>query len=178
MAFVFNGVIIPENVANAFYLNGTNITDIFVNGVQVWNQSLFSASWSGNSYVGSATTRNSNCNINTSGSAFRSAFGNTTGTITDYGDWLYSSAPHTVGNGSSNAIGLGTSIPLTASSVYIKFDGGAWVTHTLNVGFSGTSSIINGYSNFYLETSSGLMRTRHRDTVTGANAYGAWISLV
>ena len=49
MPLVFNGVTIPENVANALSFNGVDITDVFFNGVQVWNQALFNATWSGNS---------------------------------------------------------------------------------------------------------------------------------
>lgn len=49
MPFVLNGVIIPEDTANAFSLDGVDITDVFLDGVQVFNQRLFSDTWSGSS---------------------------------------------------------------------------------------------------------------------------------
>jgi len=50
MPLIFNGVTIPEDVANALTFNGFDITDVFFNGVQVWDQVLYSGIWSGNSY--------------------------------------------------------------------------------------------------------------------------------
>lgn len=37
-----NGTLIPEDVANACNFNGINITDVFMNGIQVWHQVLYS----------------------------------------------------------------------------------------------------------------------------------------
>jgi hypothetical protein len=49
MPLVVNGTTIPTNVANALMVNGVSITQVIANGVAVWTQSLFSATWSGNS---------------------------------------------------------------------------------------------------------------------------------
>ena len=80
MSLVMNGVEIPENVANAFSFNGVNITDIFFNGVQVWNQSLFAGVFSGDSTItfnGAWSTVDTSGNLIRHDSGYRSSFGQT-----------------------------------------------------------------------------------------------------
>lgn len=55
MPIVVNGTTIPENVANALNVNGTNITSVVCDGVTVWTQSLIVREPASGEYYDSAT---------------------------------------------------------------------------------------------------------------------------
>jgi fructose-specific component phosphotransferase system IIB-like protein len=69
MPLIFNGVTIPENVANAFTFNGVDITQVFFNNASVWLQNLIQITTTGMFYGGLASTTNYNSviRINNSG---------------------------------------------------------------------------------------------------------------
>lgn len=162
MPLVFNGVTIPENVANAFSFNGANVTDVYFNGVQVWHQSLFSGLWSGNSM-------DSIAGIQTSGNAYRYQY-NTSA----WGPWLYTNQSGLGVSGASvvSGVGIGTD---GNNNIYIR-DGGGYtglVNFDTNSKFTGGSQgAQNGYVK--LVTSGGLLQ--HQRYQFGW-FYGAWISL-
>lgn len=166
MPLVMNGVIIPENVANAFYFNGVNITDVFMNGVQVWNQSLFSALWSGSSYG----TYNGTYGLQTSGSQFRSY-----DSYNGVGVWLtvsLSGFPNGTTNNGSGFTGFGFKSTTSNTLQVTTKDGvasGTLVSFTIGSGFSLVSTTDSIMS---LETSGGLLRVTQKKSVAGA-----WISL-
>lgn len=154
MPLVFNGVIIPENVANALTVNGVDIHDVYFNGVQVWHQSLFSGVWSGSTLEYSYGTKGLEC----SGNAYR-AWDNTAGA------WLYANA---------SGLGSGASGIITTTPSSLVFSGGytSYVYFNPTTKFSGQA---NGYQNKYVfETSGGLLRFGFG---TLGKSYGAWISL-
>jgi len=189
MSLVFDGIIIPENKANALIFNGTDIDNVYMDGVQVWKHNLFSAIWSGSSIVASWFS------LYTSGSLFR----------LNSGAWLTAYSNGTFSNGvSSNKYGP------TQTPVYYYLYGygnnllryrikntyavwgratawchrchhrryyrtnnyyGGYVSFNPINGFSGTSIIGNGW-NRGLQTSGGAIRLYSADY-----GDGAWIRL-
>lgn len=164
MPFYFNGTLIPENVASAFTFNGTNITDVFMNGVQVWDQVLFSGVWSGSSIVPSNAI-----GIETTGSAYRAV---TNWSGIKYGIYLYADT-NGLANGTSLADGqyvdYGFTTTTTTFAFRVNSTNYSGITFAIGVGFTGTA-----YSGgtFGYETNSGLIRASD-----GSGNYGAWISL-
>ena len=69
MPLIFNGVTIPENVANAFTFNGVDITQVFFNNASIWLQNLIPITTTGMFYTGSVYPTYSNrvTRINASG---------------------------------------------------------------------------------------------------------------
>jgi hypothetical protein len=162
MPLVMNGVIIPENVANAFMFNGVSVTDAFMNGVQVFNQSLFSATWSGSTIDGTN-------GLTTSGATYRWSNGSR------IFNWLtansYGLASGTSSSTDGTIYGLITTTPTTFELFSGTYNIGT-ITFSKTSGFSGTSTPTT--SNVWLfETSSGLLRYRNKTT----GATGIWISL-
>lgn len=177
MAFVMNGVIIPEDTANAFSFNGSDVTDVFMNGVQVFNQSLFSATWSGDSYILISGVKNG---IETSGALHRIMTSKIivypTFTHTQaYGGWITSTSAG-LGAGTSQALVNNSAyrrIVTTSSSIKLtqdSYESDGVCGFTVAGGFTGSSLISTiGYG---FKTSGGLIRYQADDTDVGA-----WISL-
>ena len=174
MAFYFNGSLIPENVAGAFKYNGADVTQVVFNGTTVWEQSLFSATWSGNSIILDATY--GNYGLETSGSLIRATGGAAGGA----GAWITANIDGTF----SNAISLSEN--WANYNIYMLSAGGQYgtaanqlkfsicavpssaVSFTIGTGFTGGLVLDN--CQFGLETSGGLLRVRNY-------AAGNWISL-
>jgi len=171
MSLVFNGIVIPENKANAFTYNGNNITNVYVNGIHVWKQSLFSAIWSGSSKSGQYE-------FSTSGSLFRSVHGNTAG------KWLTAYNNGTFQQGSSSArflirvhvrsknkmvwVTMNINSWNNALSITYRQSNGNPITFSIGSGFTGTSSA-RGVT---LSTSGGSLRIG-----VSNSSPGAWIRL-
>jgi hypothetical protein len=165
MPFVFNGTTIPENVPNAFSFNGTDITDVFFNGVQVWHQSLINITgWSGNSITNTY-------GIQTSGLLWRA---------NSDGAWI-STSGFGVFTGNSNSWG-GSSfvepIYITTSGSQFMY-GTDWITFEPSLeSFSGTTNGTSTSYNVYAvgETLAGLFR-HCRYNASGFVSAGGYISL-
>lgn len=177
MPLIMNGTTIPENVANAFSFNGTNVTNVVYNGTAVWNQSLFSGVWSGSSLLPYST--NLYNGIQTSGSTYRAMFVNTT-TTQGYGPWLTANSNGLATGSSTLTVNISgtytrgfTTTPTTFSLVNTVYMGTTvgTISFSKTSGFSGStvSSVVTTYG---FKTSSGLIRHQSTDT-----AGGAWISL-
>lgn len=175
MPLVFNGVTIPENVANAFSFNGANITDVYFNGVQVWHQSLCKvcSGWSGNSVV----TYYGSAGINVSGLSCRATQSFIGPAV--YGSWL-------VMDGSTGTWTSGTSIAtssdgegtytyeLTTISNAIRAFNKAWCYYNPSTEtFTGGDSIVS-FGGSCLHTSGGLIFSGYHNS---SHYYGAYISL-
>lgn len=165
MPLVFNGVTIPENVANAFSFNGVDITDVYFNGVQVWHQSLGpTVGWSGDSFYTYSVVQG----ISVSGFSFRFRIGD------GYGAWLTVTSSGLPAGLSVASSGMQTRgiesyssnlwrhyYTYSQSSTYISYNPSTKV-------FTGTSL----YTLMGFTTSGGLIRAQSDSTVAGA-----WISL-
>jgi hypothetical protein len=82
MPIYSNGVLIPENVANALMVNGVNITQVMANGVAVWTQMSFEdVPWTALSY--------STCANQHPGLYY---------TFTTQKEWLHNSTPINISN--------------------------------------------------------------------------------
>jgi hypothetical protein len=169
MAFYFNGTLIPENVASVFKYNGVDATSVVFNGTIVWQQSLFSAIWSGSSI----TSGFYKTGINTSGSLFQAQgdkFSSTT-----YGSFYSALVDGTFESGTStSSVGVGTNNILTFGNNTIQRRQNSVapvgsLAYTIGSGFS--SNTLS--QNLGFETSGGLMRSYE----TYQNTFGAWISL-
>lgn len=173
MPIYANGVLIPENSANALYSDGINITDVWADGVQVWNQSLFASQWSGTSSTGGSYPQK----LETSGASARwyggsTAIGawvavNSSGTwpaaasVTAYQGFYFGG----YGGSPSNGFRFWSTNGDNNTNVYF----------TIGSGWSGGPSWGNngfGTPTMYIETSGGLIRLRNASVGTGA-----WISL-
>lgn len=181
MPLYSNGVLIPENTANAFTFNGVNVTDVFMNGVQVWNQSLFSATWSGNALSGGR-------GIGTSGNLFRAISATSGAWITANQNGTFS---NTFSNGAASYLGqfmlaAGGSQGTSSNSFKIgatNKNGNQWsaeIFYTIGTGFhlaggAGTVAVDGGMSNVYwLEVGTdGRIRVAYYSTAS----YSQWISL-
>lgn len=175
MSIVVGGVTIPENVAGALVVGGVSITQVIVDGVQVWLQSLGpSVGWSGNSIDSLATISHG---YQVSGMSWRYAslaFNST------YSTWTTVNPDGTFGlNTTGGWINLGFS-----GSLYRHTSGSGnsttsttWVTYNPTTKqFTGsTVAVIGGVDSYLGETLSGLLRFNF---VSGSNTTaGAWISL-
>lgn len=173
MPLYLNGALIPENVAGNFKFNGIDITKVFMNGLQVWAQSLFNGIWSGDSTYSVNGFLNG---IDTSGSSYRFCGG--TGSAQAYGVWgvadsnglVNVTSTITVPSTVSITAGFQTIAPSTFKMVHSLYAVLGLITFSKTSGFTG-SSTLEGDSVIY-ETSSGLIR--YRSPVYGA---GSWISL-
>lgn len=164
MSLVFNGTIVPEDTAKAFTYNGTDITDVYIDGVQVWKQSLFSATWSASSVYSVSSYCCWGIDISGDLARYRSytsyapwasvdsngIFSTTTSTVSNYGYKFESNTIATVYNG-------------TIQTTKVSF--------TPSGGFSG-SSPAGGTNGELLETSGGLIRSGR-----SSGERGPWISL-
>jgi hypothetical protein len=193
MPLVVNGVTIPQNVANSLMVNGVSVTQVIANGVTVWTQSLFSATWSGNSTSSfSYGSGVHNYILETSGSAHRWAYnGNNSGLSATPSAWVYvdSSGQFTSGD-------YTLTVTLYATTKYgARYSGNniqgifyngfgnagwgsptGWVTFNPSSGFSGTTYALAGaYKYQYLTTSSGMIS--YKLYIEGTYSQGAWISL-
>jgi len=171
MPLYMNGTLIPENVANALTMNGVDITDVFFNGVQVWNQTLFSATWSGNSIVPSGQR-----GFEVSGSLIRAY-----NQGSKIANWLSANSDGTFENGETKpaelfSIGLamGGSYTTPANGIRVVYHGAStqaadtYVSFDKITGFTGTSY---GSITYNLTTSGGLVRYQE------ASEYGTFESL-
>lgn len=165
MPLVFNGVTIPENVANALTVNGADIHDVYFNGVQVWHQSLINITgWSGDSFYNTY-------GVDTSGLLWRA---------NSDGAWISTSQLGVfIGNSNSwNSSSFVEPIYITTSGSQFMY-GTNWVTFEPSLeSFSG---VTNGPSTSYGvyakgETLNGLFR-HCRYNSSGFVGAGAWISL-
>lgn len=157
MPITFNGVTIPENVANALSYNGVNITQVIYDGVTVWQQSLFSAQWSGNSLVS-----NNYAGILASGNLCAWKEG-----VTGQGAWIAVSSSGTWSENSTNVGGNGMII-VGGNSWRVNSAIGSIATFTLSTRtWSGSS--INSHLGY--QTSGGLIQAMWNYSV------GPWISL-
>ena len=163
MSLTANGVLIPEDAANALTVNGVDITEVWANGVSVWQQQLFAAQWSGNSLTPDSR------GMQVSGSSFRVM--NDSSTV---GAWLSANINGTFQNGQSiTFIGLHSGGNQSTAVNGIKT---SWFTQNYYSTDQIYFSIANGFTGsctgtLAIETSGGLMRC-----VLGT-AVGAWVSL-
>jgi len=174
MPLIFNGVTIPEDVANALKFNGTDIETVIFNGVEVWKQSLFFAVWSGSSLVNSGSegllVSGSNFKAKASSSGWLSAFTDGTFTNGSSDTGLAQYTGFAVGSGTFN--GSPNSTYLTACGTNNSgkpnwsLTGVSTVSYTIGVGFTKTGSDPSS-----LEVSTGQLRVSH------GSSKGAWITL-
>lgn len=170
MSIVVNGTTIPENVANALNVNGTNITSVVCNGTTVWTQSL-NLNWSGSSINAWGY------GIETSGSNYAYKVGSNYGSWQSVGiDGIFS------GNSTiSTAQGIqGFSVSgSNIRTVFVNKYSSTWASYSLVLkSFSGSSLarvIVEGIADYCLDTSGGLIRYRY--TVDGTEVSGPYISL-
>ena len=152
-----NGTIIPEDTANALTFNGTNITDVFMNGTQVWKQQLFSATWSGSSTgtygIGIVTSGNQYHWDQYLDGAGATQHVNSDGTF----------------SGNSYAKHL-SGISVSGNLWRAAYNGqyGSWITFNKSSGFSGGPS--SAYKKTF-RTSGGSLRSEWNGSL------GAWITL-
>lgn len=149
MPLVVNGVIIAEATANALTIDGSDVTDMFVDGVQVYNQSLFSATWSGDSLDGGA-------GISTSGSLYRMISGVTLGA------WRTANSGG-LDTGRSSVAPFGTAFgfdttPTTWKAYHASTASIGTIIFGIGAGFSGTSG--TAFSPDEFTTSGGLIRRK------------------
>ena len=175
MSFALNGVIIPEDVANSLYINGTNTTDLFINGVQVWNQSLFNGTWSN-----STLTTGDIQGIQASGSNFRWVHDNGTNPLAYSTTWLSVSSLGTFTNGRSSVFdaeyyigvvsgGYGTTTASNKIAMLFQWASTSGeISFSRTGGFTGISQIADGSSRFVLNTSGGAIRYQNYAR------YGTW----
>ncbi len=177
MAVVINGVTVPQDSANAFKFNGSDVTDAYFNGTKVFTQSLFSATWSGSS---TAPFFTSAVGINTSGGSARAYYSSSGtpsyggwSTVTSSGTWSYylsncSNYRLYFGSASSNQI-----------RTYYRASASTSISFSISGGFTGSSTSYEdayGSGNYsYLQSSGGLIRVGIK--MNGTTGYGSWISL-
>lgn len=195
MALTIDGVLIPEDHANALTVNGSDVTAVWADGVQVWAQQLFAAQWSGDSYL--EYNYNSYVydwsGINVSGGMFRAAAVkraiymaleySSTWIITNIDGTFSASDSKILTDVSGNKaafriVGVGTNQLYVGSYNYFY---GRWelatmpVTFDISSGFTGMSQSPSGASYLNLETSGGLVRLN--DTGDTKLYPSPWISL-
>ncbi len=160
MSFVFDGVTIPADLANAFTWGSTDVTKIYANSVLVWEQSLFGATWSGSSVAGSST------GLYTSGSNMRyQTSGNVGAWATAYSDGTFSNTNSCFDYGGC----FGYYIRTVANMRY--YEGGNTGTGPVYFTPAGgfTASSVKDDSGLY--TSGGAIRAR------AGSVNGGWITL-
>lgn len=174
MPIVVNGTTIPENVANALNVNGVNITSVVCDGVPVWTQNLFNATWSGNSLVNLGGTI---LGIETSGSNYRFKAG------PNYGVFQQANSNGTFSGNSTYSV-FGGVEGIVVSSNLIGIISGTnrtgWVTFDLATkAFSGNSyTYMGGEDTVSLQTAGGLLRYSHNWSSYNGITYNApYISL-
>lgn len=175
MAIIFNGTTIPENVANALSFNGVNITDVFFNGVQVWDQLLFNALWSGDSLV---DVSGQIVGIDTSGSLHRQIvyqFGGPAaatpwGTVNSNGTFDTETLSVTVNKFPSGTITFGMKTTANSIGIYSAVTASTSASWSVATGFTGESRF-SGDAEASYETSGGLLR------YNSGTGLGNWISL-
>lgn len=173
MPFYFNGTLIPENVANAFSFNGTDVTKVVYNGTAVWEQQLFSATWTNSIvvYAGILTI-----GLDVSGSAYRAS------ATYSLGNWLYAT-PSGLANGTSTAVydydffGAKTqTVKFITTTTSIKWDL-PYIYTTVNFspasGFTGSAVNPDGVG---LTTSGGALRLENN--ISGTMYYSEFTSLI
>lgn len=163
MPLVFNGVTIPENVANALTMNGADIHDVYFNGVNVWHQSLCKvcSGWSGNSLA------DGKYGLDSSGTNWRMRIGTT------YGAYITTSNLG-IFTGNSSAAGWAFN---TSGSLF-KLNTSEWITYNPDIKqFSGsTGMIVVDMDQAWLLTSSGLFAFKYNAYKSSIKT-GAYISL-
>lgn len=162
MPLYMNGILIPENVANAFSFNGSNITDVYFNGVQVWHQSLISITgWSGSSEANSV-------GFNCLNNGIRARFDTT------YGAYIYVNSNGVFDGTTSNgeAAQYGFKIYSSGSSLSL---GIGWVVFDPTLERFSGSSYEEATTGYNMESSGGLIRYNLNLGLAGLE--GAWISL-
>jgi hypothetical protein len=184
MGIIVNGTTIPENVANSLFVNGTNITQVIVNGAQVWLQSLpwltptysYNTGWGGySSYY-----------LNDGGGGYVAGFknsGNLLATVfsigggSEQGGWI---SVDSFGNysGNSGSPNLNSYTQgwngIETSGNHIRMvgnDNGEWLTLAKGVGWSGGTSTASGGFQFQYNTSG----YSYRFGLSGT--FGDWVNL-
>lgn len=170
MPIVVNGTTIPENVANALNVNGTNITSVVCDGVPVWTQSL-NLTWSGNALVSTM-----NGGLVVSGNTYK------------WKDWNYAAVYGPVQSVSSTGIFSGNSLGSSGTGIAVSGNlirpkssvesATAWLTYTIGTkAFSGLGSSKSMNDNItQFQVSGGLMRIAYIPS-DGSNMYSPYISL-
>ena len=178
MAINFNGTILPTNI-DAVIFNGTAVSKVMFNGVEVWAKAASSLKWSGNSLMSNTT------GIEVSGNLFRASFFHLRGA------WITAQSDGTfMGDSSLEEWYGGVSLSVSGNLVRIKMSdeaAGAWVTYTAATkkftGASQSGFVYTDYAGFYrkryhvLQTSGGLIRFQHIYNGLGDSGSGAYISL-
>lgn len=176
MPIVVNGTTIPENVANSLNVNGTNITSVVCDGITVWTQSLFNATWSGGDSTAFQYI------LSTSGSLARlsgNSIWTTGGWVSVNTDGTFTAGTsESTANGFTNTLYFGTSAGLP-NQLRIRFKNSylapALVSFSINGGFSGESIANSGTGIMGLQTSGGLIRMY--SFYSAKNYYGTWLTL-
>lgn len=167
MPLQFNGVTIPENVANALTVNGIDIKDVYFNGVQVWHQSLFAGVWSGSSI------QNNSNGIETSGSAYRYKV-----STDKYGPWVYLS-PSGLGTGESTGATMSTDPNYfygfrTVAPNILQYRSGYYAYGWCELMSYSPSSGFTGFSHEYNQ---GFVSAGGALAFFSGSSYGAYITL-
>lgn len=175
MPIVVNGTTIPENVANALNVNGVNITSVVCDGVPVWAQNLFNATWSGNSFVNPAGTT---LGVEASGSNYRFKM------YTQYGAFKQANSNGTFSGNSTYSVFGGVEGIVVSSNLIGVISGSnrtGWATFDLATkAFSGNSyAYTQGDADtLALQTSGGLLRFSYTWSSYNGVTYNApYISL-
>ena len=176
MAINFNGTTLPTNI-DAVIFNGTAVSKVMFNGVEVWAKMVVNLAWSGNSLMSNTI------GIEVSGNLFRASFFDLRGA------WITAQSDGTfMGDSSNEGVYQGMSLSVSGNLVRIKMSAeaaGAWVTYTAATkkftGASQSGLVYTDYAGFYrnryhvLQTSGGLIRFQHIYNRSGTS--GAYISL-
>jgi hypothetical protein len=194
MGIIVNGTTIPENVANSLFVNGTNITQVIVNGVQVWLQQLnwltptyhYTAGWGGyTSYYQNGGGGGYTAGFTTSGNLLATVFSINGGS--EQGGWIsvdgfgkYS------GNSSSPNLnrytGGWSGIETSGNNIrMIGNTNGNWLNLSKGVGWSGGTSTAIGTTTDII----GRVTTHTFDYNTSgysfrfgySGIYGNWVDL-
>ena len=165
MPIIMNGTTIPEDVASVFNFNGTDIKEVFFNGVRVWLQQLFSSTWSGNSIA--TTAQSLSIGLEVSGGSCRF-------TMSTYGvgAWISSNSNGTFSGASSLINDYGIITEPDGRGFKYRHEGvtsTTAITFTISGGWVGTSLNADNNTGFY--TSGGSLKYSY----FGVN--GAWITL-
>ena len=176
MSITVNGTLIPEDTANALTVNGSDITEVWANGVSVWQQQLFAAQWSGDSFTSLYANYpgNTGIGINVSGNLFRSRADMDGYSDGVFGEWLSANTNGTFSGGYSRAFSQngnnGIAFQMYCDGSNRLYAGGynyalaEWmlaenfVEFSIANGFTG-ESLVQGYGiNWALQTSGGMLR--------------------
>jgi hypothetical protein len=172
MPIFVNGVEI-DTASDAFVSNGVVISNVYFNGIEVYVQNQYSATWTGDT-VGVASNGAASIGMNTSGSLFRSMEASYCNPLGNYGVWLTANLDGTFSGGTSKAASQYAFSSITANGTnVIQMYAGTVAPITWNVGtgtFDAVDTIFSTVSGYQgrVVTSNNTVRYYVRLIQTGS----------